>query len=160
MAFAYGTSITTPNGTTPIEQLTQGNIVSAWTPDGTVPKAVIFSDGTPGGFPVNGLFFLEFGEGSLIVTRDQPFVLADNTVKKTTQLRPGDQLLKADGQTVMLQMISTGQWDRGLHGIAIDSPGQSGNHLIIADGIVCGDYVMEMMPSPPDDSDDMPLFGE
>jgi len=160
MAFAYGTSITTPNGTTSIEQLTQGDTVSAWTPDGVVPKEVIFSSGTPGGFPASGIFFLEFGEGSLIVTRDQPFVLAGNKVKKTNQLKPGDQLLKADGQTLMLEMISTGQWDRGLHGFAIDNSGRSGTHLIIANGIVCGDYVMEMMPSPPDDSDDMPVFGE
>ncbi|MES2268306.1 MAG: hypothetical protein V4520_16205 [Bacteroidota bacterium] len=151
MAFAYGTSITTPNGSIAIEQLNIGDPVSAWTPDGKVTTEVVFSSGTPEGFPASDIFFLEFDECSLIVTRDQPFVLADNKVKKTTELGPGDQLLKPDGQTVTLRMMSVGQWNRGLNGIAIDKTNNTGNHLIIANGIVCGDYVMEVMPSPHDD---------
>ena len=158
MSFAYGTPITTPNGTTVIERLSLGDTASAWTPGGTIPKSVVFSDGTPDS-PSDSMVHLWFGDDTLIVTQDQPIVLAGNKVKRAAQLIPGrDELLMANGQSVMLTDIASIRYNGGLHDIAIDKLDKTGDHLIIANGIVCGDYLMQIMP--PDDSDDMPFLGE
>ena len=144
MAFAYGTSITTPNGTTPIEQFSQGDTVSAWTPDGTVPKEVIFSSGT-GDHSAGSVIFIRFGENSLIASFDQPMILADNSIKRADQLIPGvNRLLGANGQSVNIDMAAVEMYTRGIHHIAIDKFDPTGEHRIIANDIVCGDYFMEI----------------
>lgn len=159
MAFAYGTLITIPNGTTAIEQLMPGDTASAWTANGAVSKAVVFSNGTPGSRSSDSAIHLRFGDDTLIVTQDQPIVLAGNKVKNADGLIPShDELLKANGQSVMLDNISFIRYDGGVHAIAIDNLDKTGDHLIIANGIVCGDYLMQIMQS--DDSDDMPFHGE
>ncbi|MFD0763627.1 hypothetical protein ACFQZI_02095 [Mucilaginibacter lutimaris] len=160
MAFAYGTSITTPNGSTAIEKLNINDTASAWTPDEVVPTVIVFSSGSPGGYPAGGIAFLEIGDNDLIVTQDQPIVLAGGKIKMAGQLIPQrDHLLQADGQPVMLNMLSLGQWSGGLHSVVVDQLTDAGNHYIIANGIVCGDFLIERMPSPYDE-DDTPFLGE
>jgi hypothetical protein len=160
MAFAYGTLITIPNGTTAIEQLMPGDTASAWTANGAVPKAVVFSNGTPGGRSSASAIHLRFGDDTLIVTQDQPIVLAGNKVKNAAQLQRGDRLVNVDRGEVVLIAIDSTMYNGVLHAIAIDKLDNTGDHFIIANGFICGDYVMEMMSPPPDNSHHMSFPGE
>ncbi|QHS55535.1 hypothetical protein GWR56_08270 [Mucilaginibacter sp. 14171R-50] len=153
MSFANGTLITTPNGTTAIEQLKIGYTVSAWTPTGVIPKAVVHSLGETD-LPSLTLMQLSFNDVTLLVTLDQPVVLADNSIKKAGQLNPvTDHLMGTNGQPVKLTSLNMGMYNLGIHSIIIDTPAKSGQHRIIANGIVCGDYLMEIMPSTDKDYD-------
>ncbi len=116
-------------------------------------KQVRFSSGTgPGGH--NVMVKVSYGapgaEDSLVVTRNQVFLLADKTLKQAVALVPGiDRLLRHDGTTVTAVPIHSLQVvvsTLGVHHIATSqAPAQDpAGHLILAKGIVCGDYSLQV----------------
>ncbi|RFZ92035.1 hypothetical protein D0C36_11345 [Mucilaginibacter conchicola] len=143
MSFAFGTRITTPEGVKLIQEFNIGDNAMAYTAGGEMPKKVIFSSGA-GPLAHSVMMYLRFDEKDLIVTPDQLFKLPDSTIKRADRLATGDQLLTADNGSATLQSVVQGMFDGGVHTIAIDNMERDGEHLIIANGIVCGDYFMEM----------------
>ena len=82
----------------------------------------------------------------LLVNGDQPFLMKDRTLKLAKYLRPGvDQLLTADGSTTPIRSMEVGMFAKGIHHIATSrAPAKSmDGHLLLANGIVVGDYAIQ-----------------
>ncbi|KAA5536191.1 hypothetical protein F0919_00550 [Taibaiella lutea] len=144
MSLASDTTITLSSGISALSELKIGDMVLAWRPKESINKPVIFSSGTEGGSRGQMVMYIEFDGNSLITTMDQVMILSDQTLKRADRLIAHfDRLLRADGQPVNVSKVSAGMYSKGLHHVAIDSSGTGGDHLIIANGVVCGDYLLE-----------------
>ena len=151
MAFGYGTRIETgPGIVRPIETLAVGDAVLAaslragqleWT-----ERTVEFSNGVPpGNQTMMVVLSWDVGEEQLVVTRDQPFLLAGGTITRAERLAPGDQLVRADGKPAVLRQVALGNFLGGIHDIATSRRFDGiDNHLISATGIVAGDYALQI----------------
>jgi hypothetical protein len=147
MAFAANSPVRVPDGTKPISQFSIGDTVTVFTPNGTEPKQITFSDGSgPGGRHAN-MVYIEFNEGheTLIVTPDQPVMMADQTLKRAINLTPGDALMGGNGQATMAVHIFMGEYSGGLQSVMTNGASEgSDGHLIIVSGVVCGDFQVEI----------------
>lgn len=102
----------------------------------------------------------------LIVSRNQLFYMPDGTLRKAGTLVPGlDMLLLADGSEAPVTGITTGLFRRGrLHHIATSvfpATGPDG-HLINIQGVVGGDYALQLSGLAREDANDeeaLPVFG-
>ncbi|QNR24554.1 hypothetical protein [Croceimicrobium hydrocarbonivorans] len=102
----------------------------------------------------------------LLVTGIQPFLLKDGSLKQAHKLVPGkDELLREDGTAVPIVSLQVGQFEKGVHHIATSNkPAKSvAEHLILANGIVAGDYSLQLSLASgigvKDDHADAPIFG-
>lgn len=124
MSFAYGTMIASLSGFKPIESYGQydralGGSIAAGRP-GWMPKEVTLSDGLPPGHPDFHMIFVRYGkDGTLGVTEEQLFLLADGTLKPARHLAPNDRLAGADGGAVALA------GSRAAHGGSASTPSPS-----------------------------------
>ena len=154
MTFAYGTPVQTPDGAKPIEDFEVGDPVLAAVAAGGGWQwevgAVQFSQGTgPGGLQPT-MVFIRFGEeGELIVTPDQPMLIAGGRLKRAQLLVPGeDALTAADGSALPILIVSLGAYDGGVHHIATNwdggRDGKLDGHLLNAAGAICGDYFLQI----------------
>jgi hypothetical protein len=112
---------------------------------------VAFSAGTGRTAGVNSLIRVRFGDRatpeSVYANRDQLFMMADHKLKRAVKLVPGtDMLVRPDGSAVPVLDLSSGQFEKGVHHIATsDTPAQDvSGHLIVANGLVCGDYSLQL----------------
>ena len=148
---AFGTPIATPDGAKAIELFNIGDSVSVGSWDksklGWANGSVKFSSGTDPG-SVNTMIFIAFGEGrQIIATADNLFLMSDGKLKRADRLVPGkDQILTADGSGLGVTAVVSGQWSKGLHHIAtgLEFTGSLDGHLINANGIVTGDYCLQI----------------
>jgi hypothetical protein len=121
------------------------------------PQTVAFSSGTPATTykePTAGniSIYLEYGDGqTLIATPNQLFALPDGKLKRADQLVPdSDELAGADGEAVPITRLATGYFKGALHHIATsmvsyeEFDGSIDGHLINANGVVCGDYLLQL----------------
>lgn len=114
---------------------------------------VVFSAGT-GPDSENGLLRLSFEtpadedeDGLIYVTREQVLMVEGNLLKRAKNVVPGsDRLMKADGATVGVLDLTAGDYKQGVHQISTsDGPTFDPNgHLIVANGLVCGDYSLQV----------------
>jgi hypothetical protein len=107
---------------------------------------VSFSQGTLGGEQPS-MVYLVFGEGRrLIVTTDQVMALADGTLTTADRIHPGVQLLGVDGEPVLVTLSSLGPYTGGVHHIStsLEWNGSIDGHLLSANGVVVGDYVLQV----------------
>nr|WP_237108226.1 Hint domain-containing protein [Nonomuraea sp. MG754425] len=154
--FARGTPIATPSGNQAIETLAEGALVlaaqpSASAPGGLVwePTKVTFSSGTTQGTSPS-VVYLAFHEDEdqprdLICSTDQVFMLADGKLIRAARLHRGDRLITKDGNPVQIHTIAIGEYNGGVHHIgtaAFDD--LTGQHLIVAGGVVAGDYYLQL----------------
>jgi hypothetical protein len=147
MAFAANSPVTVPDGTKPISQVSIGDTVTVFTPNGTQPKQITFSSGTGPGERHANMVYIEYseGHGSLIVTPDQPVMMADHKLKRATNLTPGDKLMGGDGQATMAMRVSMGMYSGGLQSVMTNGAREgSDGHFIIVSGVVCGDFHVEI----------------
>ncbi len=114
-------------------------------------KEVKFSAGTGDLNASNTMIKVDYGskgnEDYLLVSRDQLFLMPDKKLKMASKLVPGkDELVMYDGTTVPVLSLEVGLFKKGLHHVATsDIPTQDlGGHLILAKGVVCGDYALQM----------------
>ena len=154
MAFMNGTLVNTPHGLRPIEQIETGasvNVASlgasgadpVWT-----AQRVQFSNGTADGPGTTRMVLVHFGDHQIACSPDQPFLVADGTLKRAERLIPGvDRLIEADGTHVTIGEVQWGEFSQGVHAIAPagDYAGTLDGHLIEAGGVVCGDFVLQML---------------
>jgi len=124
------------------------------------PQTVQFSSGTP---PTTGdetgpiMLLVEFGGGqSVVASTNQLFVVPGGKVKRANQLVPGsDQLVDADGKRVAIHRVSSGYYKGAVHHLATSTPsyeewdGSLDDHLINANGIVGGDYLLQLFQDTP-----------
>ncbi len=90
---------------------------------------------------------LRIDSNYLLVNGTQPFLMKDKTLKQAQKLVPGiDELVRADGSTTPIISIELGLFNKGVHHIATSkTPADSlDGHLIIANGIVVGDYATQI----------------
>jgi hypothetical protein len=105
--------------------------------------------------------------GDMICTPDQVFMLASGKLMTANKLAPGDKLVDKDGKAVVLHTVSIGDYKGGVHHIGTAGRFQDGvdGHLILASGVVAGDYMLQMHFDSIDDSlkapdqDDRPEIG-
>ncbi|ATY30928.1 hypothetical protein [Sphingomonas psychrotolerans] len=158
--FAANTPIAVPNGLMAIGDLLVNNevLAAAGTPGSWnwTAQTVTFSAGTPASAPGslgNMMIYLAYGDNqSLIVSRDQLMVLPDGKLKRADQLVPGtDMLVAADGSAPLnINMLASGYYMGAIHHIATSTPsydewdGSIDDHLINANGVVAGDYLLQM----------------
>lgn len=133
-------------------------------------KKVIFSQGTNALGHQPMMVYIVFGDKGtedLICSTDQPFLLANGKYTTGGKLRPGQNLVGHDGQPIIIDMVSLGQYDGGVHHIATNVPWHKNpdGHLLLAAGVVVGDYTMQtFFPDLPnsikeDGYDSLPLAG-
>jgi hypothetical protein len=148
---AFGTPIATPGGVKAIELFNIGDSISVGSWDksklGWADGSVKFSSGTDPGSN-STMIFIELGEQRrIIATPDNLFLMSDGKLKRADRLVPTkDQILTADGGTLGVTAVLSGQWTKGLHHIAtgMEFTGSLDGHLINANGIVSGDYCLQI----------------
>jgi hypothetical protein len=154
MCLAYGTPIATPTGTSRIEELRRGDKILASAPPGSsalewAPVAVDFSDGTAGEATSHSMVYLGFGPeqgpgGELVCTSDQVVLVNGGGLVRASQLHAGDHLVDQAGNPVEIRTISIGEFHGGIHHISTAAPkSATAEHLILAGGIVVGDYFLQ-----------------
>ena len=154
MSFAADTPVGTPTGTRLLRDIERNDqVLAGSTGKGSqsVPfwslANVAFREGAASGASV--MIFLGYGQGgTLIVTKDQPFLLASGKLKTASQLVAGEDLLvDPDGKAVALREVRAGQYRGGVGSIAA-SPmqwhGTVDGHLIETGGVVSGDYLVQV----------------
>jgi hypothetical protein len=157
--FAATTPVAVPDGVRAMGDIAIGDQVLAaartakgwsWT-----PQEVQFSSGSPRNATGTGslMFYIEYGAGeSLVASPNQLFLMAGSSkLKRAEQLAPGvDHLVDRNGEAVPIARIHSGMYVGAIHHIATDVPtyeqftGSIDNHLIIANGIISGDYVLQL----------------
>ncbi len=133
------------------------------------PAPVTFSGGTSDGGHEPAMVYIVFGDDNraLIASPDQPFMLNDGTIVTANRLVPGQQLRGVDGSAVALKTASIGTYTGGVHHVAADQQwtGSIDGHLIGANGVVVGDYTLQLhLPAITDrdavaDLDALPVIG-
>ena len=127
-----------------ISKLNVGEFASAWSIDGITNQPIFFSQGSDS-YTVLAVY-IRTENCELITSPTQRMCLADQTLKRADQLVPNsDLLLVADGQPENIESIILGRYNEQLHHIAINTMELKDKHLIIANGLVCGDFVLEML---------------
>lgn len=158
--FAAYTPVGVPGGMRKIGDIAIGDQVLAAAKQGTswawTPQQVQFSSGSPADFRSgagNLMLYIEYGDAKwLVATSNQLFlVMASGKLKRADQLIPGvDQLVSGEGAGVAIARIHSGNFQGGVHHIATavvsyeDFTGSIDNHLINANGIISGDYLLQI----------------
>jgi hypothetical protein len=156
---AGNTPIAMPDGFIAIGELVDGDRVSAGSlRDGALsfePADVVFSAGTG----VQGeslMVYLVFGDDrSLVASYNQVFMLADGTLTTGARLVAGHDLMGEDGRPVPIASVHDGRFSGSVHHIVVTNTafdGSSDGHLLVAEGVVVGDYLMELHPPSADSS--------
>jgi hypothetical protein len=177
--FANDTLIGVPGGSVEIFTIPVGGVVlaaSVKSEGGSLTVAwseqeVGFSAGTGANGVQAAMVYMVYGrEGAdheVVCTMDQPFLLANGKLTTAGKLRPGQQLVDKEGNAVPVRLVSVGSYEGGVHHIATRVPwtGSIDNHLILAGGVVAGDYSLQAYFQNLDaalkelDHDRLPLLG-
>lgn len=157
--FAYDTPIATPSGYVAIQTIPTGAKVMTATVTRTAGKVALswhpiqvdFSSGAGGTTNRQpDMVYIVYGKGEarheLIVTRDQVFMLSDGSLTTAERLTLDDQLIDKDGAAVPIHRIAIGSYVGGVHHIGLkgDFDGNIDNHLLLAGGVVAGDYDLQL----------------
>jgi hypothetical protein len=155
--FANDTLIAIPNGNKQIYLISKGDQVLAASVASTGDKIqmswstaeVTFSSGTDkAGQQPMMVYISLIGKDAheLICNMDQPFLLADGKYTTAGKLRPDQQLVDKDGNPVTVKLVSIGSYEGGVHHISTDKPWHKNpdGHLLLAGGVVAGDYTLQM----------------
>jgi hypothetical protein len=164
--FAASTPVADPQGFRPIgdyligdEVLTAFRTGDSWT---WQPATVQYSNGSPattatGPGVGNLMYLIEYGtKQSVLATPNQLFLLPDGKLRRANQLTPGtDSLVGVNGTPVAIGRISTGFYKGPIHHIATqmvsygDFSGKIDGHLINTNGVVAGDYLLQVFQDTP-----------
>lgn len=111
---------------------------------------VVFSSGT-GPESVNDLIQVRFGDPDsprkVLASRNQLFMVQGNRLKRASKLVPlEDSLVQPDGSTVTILDLTAGKFEGGVHQISTSGTVATdwAGHLMIANGVVCGDYSLQL----------------
>jgi hypothetical protein len=114
-------------------------------------RRVLFSAGAGDAGAANMMLKVSYGEGAdkdyLLVNRGQIFLLPDRTLKPASALVPGvDSVVKADGTPLPVIALEAGIFKKGMHHVAtsVGAATSPNGHLLLAKGIVCGDWALQV----------------
>lgn len=111
-------------------------------------KKVVFSQGTKGKSRQPQTIYIDYGDNQhFIVTPDTLFLMENKKLKRADKLTPNDYLINQNGEKVKVNGVDIGDFYGGFHHIAtaVEEPSKDlDGHLIIANGIVCGDYNLQI----------------
>jgi len=149
--FAYNTMIAVPDGIVAIQELKVGSEVRSAKLEGGAPvwsvSQVTFSAGVDGG-DHPAMVYINHGDDStdLICNADQVFVLADGKLARAATLTLQDELMGEDGRPVKINLVAVGDYKGGIHHISTGNywAGSADGHLLLAAGLVVGDFVLQM----------------
>lgn len=154
MALAYGTLIAIPDAQVEIETLVQGGeVVTFSAPADWSPATVGNVQGSGPQWAGTTMVFVGCDIGEFIATPDHVVVLADLTLVQAAQLTPDMSLLGADGAPRQVQRLLVGEFTAGICAIATDvpwNPESLAGRLLNTNGIVTGDYLLEINFEPGD----------
>ena len=148
--FASSTPIAVSAGQSRISDINVGDNVLALSGKTWSPQRVVFSSGTASG--TNIMVYITYGSGSspstLIVSPDHVFLLSSGKLVTAQMLVPGaQQLMRHDLTPVPILTVSLGNYNGGIHDIATTySPTNvtTDNHLIDSNGVVSGDFFLQL----------------
>jgi hypothetical protein len=149
--FANGTLIGIPTGNEEVQKLNVGEEILAGSINGLnsldwKPRRLTFSSGTAKGTQP-GMVYIAYGDNKdLILSPDHVLMLSDGKLTTAMKLIPGAFLMGANGEPVPIYTVSLGAYRGGVHHIATDSEfnGSVDGHLINSNGIVSGDYTLQL----------------
>jgi hypothetical protein len=111
---------------------------------------VAFSSGT-GPESQSPMIQIRFGDDAnpetIIATREQLFLVTGQKLKRASKLVPDvDQLIRADGSAAKVLDMTAGVFTTGVHQIATTTypTTNMAGHLLVANGVVCGDYSLQV----------------
>lgn len=109
------------------------------------PAQVTFSNGTGGG-EEPAMVYLEYGDGrKMIVSTDQPLMLAEGLLTVASRVTVGAELMGVDGTPLRVTLATIGTYKGGVHHIATGKwTGSINKHLIQANGVVAGDFALQL----------------
>ncbi|KLL01524.1 hypothetical protein XJ18_00595 [Bacillus pumilus] len=111
-------------------------------------KKVVFSQGTKGNSKQPLTIYIVYGDNRhLVVTPDSLFLVENKKLKRADKLTPEDYLINQNGEKVKINGVAIGDFYGGFHHIStnIEEPSSDlQGHLIVANGIVCGDYALQI----------------
>ncbi|WP_059051430.1 M48 family metalloprotease [Paenibacillus senegalimassiliensis] len=113
-------------------------------------KEVGFSAGSKGNRTTlqPSIVFISYGENQhLVVTPDSLFLTSDKKLKRADKLNVEDFLIGEHSDKIPINGVGIGNYRGGFHHIATDVDEPSENldgHLIMANGVVCGDYTLQI----------------
>ena len=136
-------------------------------------RQVMWSSGAGDVGAVNPMIKITFGtvekNDYLLVNRAQLFLVEGSKLKPAAALVPGqDSLITADGSPRSILSLQVGYFKKGMHHIATskDATTNPDGHLIIAKGIIAGDWALQVGLSTStthamlvDGAHDLPEFG-
>jgi hypothetical protein len=150
--FAYNTMVAVPGGQVAIQEIGVGKKVrSAKLDKGGKPvwseATVTFSAGVKDGeHPF--MVYINHGDDArdLICNADQIFALSSGQLVPAQHLTLHDQLMGEDGRPVKINLVAVGNYTGGIHHISTGSywAGVADGHLLLADGVVVGDFLLQM----------------
>lgn len=155
--FANDTLVGLPKGQAPIYSIAAGDTVlsaAVTKADGNLKVTwsdtkVRFSEGTGKGGVQPTMVYIAFGDDQIediICSPDQPFLLSDGKYTLGGRLVPGQELVDRDGNPQVIKLVSIGNYTGGVHHISTNVPweGSPNGHLILAGGVVAGDFDMQL----------------
>lgn len=114
---------------------------------GWAVDAVALSSATGAGSGPSPMVLLSTRAGTeLAITSDQPMMLAGDSLEVACKLVLGSQPMRANGHSDEVTELRFGEHEGSVHAIAAGSMtyrGEAG-HLLNAEGLVVGDYVLQM----------------
>lgn len=107
---------------------------------------ITFSAGTDGGIQPAMMYIVFGNKEEIIVSCDHVFLLSTGKFITAERLQPGDELVDKNGKPLPILTASIGQYEGGLHHIAanVEFDGSVDGHMIIAAGVVSGDYTLQV----------------
>lgn len=133
-----------------------------------VSRPVTFSDGMAPADNQSAVL-LQYGEdGELVVTPDQPMLLADGKLKAANRLTTGDYLVDHQGDPVPVTAVVLGKYRVGFHSITTQkfNSKEEPGWFLEANGVIAGDHLVMAMQDADaiaamfaDGHDDLPEIG-
>jgi len=160
---AVDTPVSTPTGTVKVQDIVaDSTVVLAAGLDLTWSEQLVHqaSFATPG-LTEHTLYIRyqlagEQGSRELVVTRDHPFLLyPDKTLVVAETLQLSDQLVDRDGQPAQVVDIRWGSYSGSFYEFATSLTPPDGdytNHLVLTNGVVSGDFAIQVFSNLPGSS--------
>lgn len=151
--FAEHTMVETAKGAKQIREIKKGEELKVGSPAEPGNTAcvwetapVVFAEGSEGGIH-EGMLYIIFGsKKEIIVTPDHVFLLSTGRFIQAGKLKPGDELVDEKGNPQPVLTASMGRYEGGVRHISCntDFDGKPDHHLVISEGIISGDYTLQL----------------
>jgi hypothetical protein len=143
------TFIVTPLGDMAVQLLDIGNPILAGSIDSGIPNWSSMDLVYSSGIPVtgeNGLTIVFDNKQSLTVTTDHVFMRMNGKLMRAAYAFKGLKLMDANGKAVTVTAISKQTMDASVYNISALSTfdGSYDNHLVCSNGIISGDYTLQI----------------